>query len=164
MGRQLSLKKDEKGIVSIIVTVILILVMTLIVLGMARNSAREQRQALDRQLSDQAFYNAESGINDWADYLFKNSSSITIPDRKITCQAEGLPAGTFPNPQPDNKIDGPNGANKYTCLLYDKAPQNILISSLSTSESKVMPITPISSGGVALSDLTISWKNSVGST
>ena len=46
-------KLNQQGLVSIVVTMLLILVMTLVVLGMSRNSIREQRQALDRQLSDQ---------------------------------------------------------------------------------------------------------------
>ena len=40
------------------------IVMSLIVLGFAQISRRNQRESLDRQLSTQAFYAAESGVND----------------------------------------------------------------------------------------------------
>ncbi|MCA9330399.1 hypothetical protein KDA11_07130, partial [Candidatus Saccharibacteria bacterium] len=65
----LSIKHNEQGIVSIFVTIIIILLMSLIILAMVRNATREGRQSLDRQLSDQAFYNAESGINDWTKFI-----------------------------------------------------------------------------------------------
>ena len=58
------LQKDQNGIASIIIVVVIILILTLVVLAMSRNANREQRQALDRQLSSAAFYAAESGIND----------------------------------------------------------------------------------------------------
>jgi hypothetical protein len=56
--------RTQDGFVSIVVSMIIMVVLSLITLGFARLMNREQRQALDRQLSSQAFYAAESGVND----------------------------------------------------------------------------------------------------
>lgn len=140
-----SLRFNQKGLVSIIVTMVLIILMTLVVLAMSQNSNREQRQALDRQLSDQAFYNAETGINDWANYLRDNSGADV--ERK-DCNVMP-PIGA---PLPDI---GTDGVNKYSCLLYDKAPFSIEFEKLSISDSEVVPIEPFGSG---LSELKFTWR------
>ena len=57
-------KLRERGVVSIMVSIVLMAVMTLIVLGFSEIARRDQRQTLDRQLSNQAFYAAEIGVND----------------------------------------------------------------------------------------------------
>ena len=57
-------RSDESGMASIIVTLIMSVVITLIVLGFAQVSTREQSNALQNQLSTTAYYAAESGIND----------------------------------------------------------------------------------------------------
>ena len=148
MGIKVKLKKlNQYGMVSIIVTMILIIVMTLVVIAMSRNAIREQRQALDRQLSDQAFYNAESGINDWVNYLYNTSG---LPDDKTACATLNPPYVGAPNP-----VIGTSGTNKYTCLLYDKTPQSIVFNNLGISDSKTIPITP----NTNLRFLKFSWSS-----
>lgn len=102
----------EAGMVSIIVTVIIMIVLSLIVMGFAQLSRREQRQALDRQLSTQAFYAAESGINDARKAL---ANGITA--NKISCA-------------PDANYTASNIINvaadiQYTCLLIDQNPPSL---------------------------------------
>lgn len=142
----------DNGMVSIIVTMILIIVMTLVVLAMSRNAITEQRQALDRQLSDQAFYNAESGINDWANYLSRNAGSTNIPNQKSRCDNTEIP--TPPSPLPTQQI-GPDATNTYSCILYDKAPTSIIFSNLDPKDGKTMPITP----DISLQGLVFSWTS-----
>ena len=147
-----TLKKDQRGVVSIVVAVILMLVMSLIVLAMSENTRREQRQTLDRQLSDQAFYNAESGINDAVAYIYAHPETAI---EKKDCGDLGAPA--------NKNIDGAAGVNKYSCVKYDRAPESILYSELSTTAPKVIPITPISKSTgnpIPLANLTISWDDS----
>lgn len=140
---------NQQGITSIVVAVVLMLVMSLIVLAMSQNTQREQRQTLDRQLSDQAFYNAESGINDVAAYLY---STPTANLDKTDCNQ---PLGTI-----NSNIDGE--VNKYTCVLYDKAPPTIQYDNLSITEPKIIPINPVDQNGAPaqLSSLTVSWDDS----
>lgn len=144
------LKTNQAGLVSIVVAVMLMLIMSLIVLGMSQGTRREQRQTLDRQLSDQAFYNAESGINDAASYLY------TTPAAAIEKNGCDTPLGSV-----TRDIDGPTGVNKVTCILYDKAPKNLQYDQLSVSNPKIIPIQTITQAGtpVELKSLTISWDD-----
>lgn len=152
MKKRLSLRNSQDGVVSIIVVIMIILMLTLIVLAMATNARHEQRQALDRQLSDQAFYNAESGINDTINYLF---TTPTAPIDKLTdCDTSFLGGGV---------IDA-SGTNKYTCILYNKAPPTIEFDNIGISDSKVVPIESLDNAGnpVPLINLTISWDDAGG--
>ena len=160
-----SVSSNQKGMVSVIVTIILIILMTLVVLAMSQNANREQRQALDRQLSDQAFYNAESAVNDWADYLYKNPGA---PDEKTVCNTDssqpGFPSG-FPGKVPNPSIDGPDGVNSYTCILYDKAPAELIYDNVNTNDSIVVPITPFGlSGSSEMRSLKFTWRAAEGGT
>src|SRR4051794_29381721 len=71
-----NLADSEQGIVAIVVSIILIIILSLITIGFANLVRREQRQALDRQLSSEAFYAAESAINDTVDALKVPNSSV----------------------------------------------------------------------------------------
>lgn len=79
------IKSDERGVVAIIVAVLLMTVLSLIVLATSQNSTREQRETIDRQLSDQAFYNAETGINDVANYLYTTRNDPSVPTTRYLC-------------------------------------------------------------------------------
>lgn len=149
--KNLQLRDDQRGIVSIFITVIIILLMSLIILAMARNSTREGRQSLDRQLSDQAFYNAESGINDWTKYINENKNNPSLPVKKTECDPKGIPA-TLPNP-PNNELDGPNGVNKYTCVMYNRTP-SYLVSQNKADTSEVFLIKPNS----AIDHVDVKWS------
>lgn len=159
MGKsKITFVDNQKGMVSIIVTMVLIIIMTLVVLAMSQNSNREQRQALDRQLSDQAFYNAESGISDWAQYIYDNSDSL--PPEKPSCDT---PAANYPNaPTPDI---GTDGVNSYTCILYDKAPLTLEYDTVTVSDSIVTPIEPYGMpGNSRLRTLVFEWRAKDGGT
>lgn len=145
---------DESGMVSIMVTMILIIVMTLIVLAMSQDSNRQQRQSLDRQLSDQAFYNAESGINDWKNYLEVYSSDPTLPIAKTTCTgAFGGP--TTPTPVPGADIVAGDNSNQSSCVLYDRAPETVEYSKLQPGDSRTVELAP--EGGGTIDNLTFGW-------
>ena len=61
--KQQAIARNQDGLVSIIIVVILMIVISIIVLSFAKVVRNEQRQTLDRQLSTQAYYAAESGVN-----------------------------------------------------------------------------------------------------
>jgi Tfp pilus assembly protein PilX len=137
--------------VSILVTMLLMVVITLIVLGFAQISRRNQRQAVDRQLSTQAFYAAEAGIND-ARNLIKNaiSSGTAIP-AKTDCTNGSGPAAAFYGGL-NASLDTPNNVS-YTCLMVDPAPKTLLYNDIGTS-STIIPL--VSASGVNLSSLKLS--------
>lgn len=140
----------QRGMVSLLVTMMLMIVISLIVLGFAQISRRNQRQATDRQLSTQAFYAAETGIND-ARNLIKAalSTNTTIPE-KTDCNLGAGPAAAFYGSlNPD--IDSNNNVG-YTCLMVDPSPKELVYDSIS-ARSTVIPLT--SSTGTPLSTVKL---------
>ncbi|HSX44025.1 MAG TPA: hypothetical protein VLE69_01890 [Candidatus Saccharimonadales bacterium] len=142
MKKNLFQPHQESGLVSIIVTVFVLLVVTLIVLGFAKTIRREQRQVLDRQLSTQAFYAAESGVNDAVSVL-KNNPTAT----KSTCG----PDATF---TASGSLD-PGGNTAYTCLLV--TPTNLTSLTYDTIDTEKSTVIPINTSA-NLATLNISWE------
>lgn len=155
MSKQ-TLHKDQSGIVSFFVVAIIMIILSLIVLAFAQLVRREQSQTLDRQLSTQAFYAAESGINDAIDALEKNATLGAVDydecDEFITAASLGTA----------RQLDGPGGVISYSCLLVDMSPPELNFSSVPTDESVVVPIR--SAGGTPITRLQISWEDSDGNT
>ncbi len=145
-----SVKKDQRGIVAIIVTMILMIVITLIVLAFAKLSRQEQRSALDRELSTQAFYAAESGINFVKAKLQTGSYS---GDYTTTCHDFTDTTGdTLP------KLVGSPASNSYfTCLFVSSTQLQLKYSK--TNAQIIFPYKPIpvGSGGI-----TIYWDDDSG--
>lgn len=123
-----NIQSDSTGVVSITVTVIFIMIISLVVLGFSQVSRRNSRQALDRQLSTQAFYAAESGMNDVmakiAPYL---ENGEEVPEQK-EC------VGTY-NSDEKTAVGDIEGV-EYTCvtvqtkldrLAYDKVKESSVI-------------------------------------
>jgi hypothetical protein len=102
-----NVQNDERGITAIVVTVILLIVITITTLGFAQVVRREQRQALDNQLSTQAFYAAESGIN------LAKSKLGSIPTEKNNCDA------TAPFSPAEYEVSASSDVY-ITCLLIEK--------------------------------------------
>lgn len=152
MKRNTSLKSDQRGIASIVIVIIMIMIITLITLAMSRNATKEQRQTLDRQLSSQAFYAAESGVNDTIDYIRKNLSNPQLPKKKTGCTDE--PSLLALSGNADGQVGG-DSVIKYTCILYDKEPLTLETDNVSSSSSTVLPIQ--NGNGTGISSITISW-------
>lgn len=116
----------QDGMMSFTVTLIMILVITLIVVGFSETTRRSQREALDRQLSSQAFYAAESGINaakgNIASFTQANPAA-SLPD-KTSCKDDydatkpGGDSGSVPT-------DLASGVG-YTCVLVNAHPQDLV--------------------------------------
>lgn len=136
------------------VTMVLMVVITLIVLGFAEISRSEQRNTLDTQLSAQAYYAAESGVNDARSAIVaKLSTGTTIPN-KTTC-------GTDPNyptlASPNNVIDLAHGVS-YTCVLINTGVPTLIYQISHTAT--VAPL--ISSDNSPFGTLTLSWSPGAG--
>lgn len=143
-----ALKANQEGMVAIITTMVIMVVVTLVVSSFALIVRREQQQSLDRQLSTQAFYAAESGISAAYDALQKNKLTGSI----TTC--DGFGTGATGTAEYSNRtVSGNIG---YSCVLVDYTPPE-LDQSLSPSDAPV--IMPIKANG--LTQITISWQNSV---
>ncbi len=144
------MKKNESGFVSIIVAALIMIILSLLTIGFTRLMQREQRQSLDRQLSRQALYAAESGINDVYRALQTNAALAT---EKTTCDTSVLvPDGV--------EITSPDGTLEYTCILYDKDPKELEYN-LSTMQSQLAELK--SKDGKNIASITFRWGPPEGS-
>ena len=152
-GKRPNIYRSESGMVAIMVTMILIIVISLIVLGFAQIVRRNQRQVLDHQLSSQAFYAAESGINDARKIIQTALDQGNPVYAKDTCEdATGPASSLYSGLQP--KID-PDAGIEYTCLMVDPSPTELSYTSIG-SKSTVVPI--ISANGTNMDTITLEWK------
>ncbi len=152
-------KQSQQGMVSIIVTMIMMVVITLIIIGFSQIARREQRQALDRQLSTQAFYAAESGIND------ANETIKTLLDagKPIPAKTACGPDASYTDATPytssniiDSTLFGGSARLQYTCLLIDPV-QTVLQIPPTQNSSEVIPL--IASGAGTIDTIKFSWAN-----
>lgn len=157
MSEKVIVRGDARGMVSFMVTLIMMIVITLIVVGFSQVTRRNQRESLDRQLSAQAFYAAESGINvtktTLINYVSANGYSGLVT--KTSCPNDYSPtnaSGTTP-------IAPLSAGVRYTCVLVNPAP-NSLEFSATQRDSIVMPI----SANANLKTLTIAWSEQDGGT
>lgn len=149
------LRTNQQGMVSIMVTMILMIVMSLIVLGFAQNARRNQRETLDRQLSTQAFYAAESGVNDAKELI---SKSTAIPPAKSSCTDAGT--GGYYQSLLDNSTLNNTANVSYSCVLVNPAPKQLDYDGVSTTGT----IAPIFSGsGSAFGSIDMTWQSKTGS-
>jgi hypothetical protein len=134
--------------VSILVTMVLMIVLSLIVLGFAQIARRNEREALDRQLSTQAFYAAEAGVNDVVNLLKTAAVPITAkPDCANTGPLYSALNGT-------SVLDATNNVS-YSCVTVDPAPPDASYS-LDGVTSFVLPLSAASG---TISQLTFTWKS-----
>jgi len=143
----ISLRKNETGLVSITVTVILMLVITITVLSFAQVIRREQRQAVDNQLNSQAYYAAESGINDLRQYI-KDHYATQVPPEKKVC-------GSTPEYPLSGTVDGTK--TLYSCLLVTGSPKSLKYDLSPSAASKVFPVN---AGANVISAVELTWTPS----
>lgn len=125
-----SLINNQQGLVSITVALIMMIIITLLIFSFALVARREQRLALDRRLSSQAYYAAESGINK-ARYEINNN---TISSNVTTCTPVDINAAT---------------SVQTTCALVDLTPNSLAFDGVTTDKSKVIKLSAINSSGTA---------------
>lgn len=149
MRKQPTLKNNQNGLVSIVVTIIIMVIVTLIVLAFARIVRREQRQALDRQLSTQAFYAAETGINDAIKVLKAVPPGDPLPT-KTDC------AGGAPFPLPADTVLNSADGVAYTCLLVSNTQDSLEYTVGDTAA--VAPVKLAASDTANIETITVSWQ------
>lgn len=145
---------DQSGMVSIVVTMIIMVILSLIVIGFARVSRREQRQGLDRQLASQAYYAAESGVNDAQTYL-KNGGTLSTT-ANTTCNTYAADNG---NALPAGKTDKVGSDNNVTsCVLVNNAVTSLAYDGVGTDEEVVFPVQrPTATDTVT--GVQVSWQD-----
>jgi hypothetical protein len=157
LSQNTPIKHNQSGIASILVTMIMMIVLTLIVLGFATISRREETNALNNQLSSQAFYAAETGVNDAQQVISAQLATGALILSKNDCGTDPNYQGTLTsgsNQTDLNQID--TAANiSYSCLLINPTPPDLEYADISSS-STVIPIN--SSTNASIGSLKLQWR------
>lgn len=160
MNKKVLVKRlNQRGMVSFMVTLIMMMVISLIVIGFSQVTRRNAREALDRQLSSQAYYAAESGVNVAADNIATTVAAGTVLQTKTSCPNEynGSNGGGIGIPITPLS---PNVA--YTCVLVDPTPASIQLDGVNQQSSVVTPLNV--TGSIGLKTLSVSWALQKGGT
>jgi Tfp pilus assembly protein PilX len=146
-----NINNDQSGFASIAIAMIMIVVLGLMTVGFAKLARHEQQSALDKQLSTQAYYAAESGINDAIYDLDKGYITATggfhstaADDTK--CMTPLPPARTT-----NNNINTASGVS-YSCLLINVKPTTAIWSDVGPNTDRTLSFD---AGTIA--NLTVSW-------
>jgi hypothetical protein len=135
-AKQGRLRSEEDGFAALVIAIVLVLVLSLITVGFAELMRKEEKSALDKHLSSQAFYAAEAGIND---------------------AAKAINAGFT-----GNKTDCAPLKSADTCLLIDQAPLSLEYSAIDNVQSKVVLLSSLNKTdptvAANLDRLHISWE------
>ncbi|PIZ62055.1 hypothetical protein COY17_03100 [Candidatus Saccharibacteria bacterium CG_4_10_14_0_2_um_filter_52_9] len=170
-----TVRTSEAGFSALVIAMVLVLVLSLMTVGFAQLMRREQRSALDKQLSKQAYYAAETGLNDAskainAGYALAKDTcepfSQDFIDRQTAASGwdatQKQAAGFLTN----NQISD-NTASSYTCLTIDPAPKSLEYGSIDTEQSKAVRILGVDAAAPTtqklIATLVISWNDSAGS-
>lgn len=142
----------QAGVVSIMVTIILMIVISLLVLGFAQIARRNSRQALDEQLSSQAFYAAETGVNDATNLVRDALEGGQSVPTKDTCDAgTGQVAAFYSSLQP---VLSAEDDIEYTCLMVDPTPTTLRYGDVGTT-SVIIPVIPETG---SMQSLQLTWQ------
>lgn len=138
---------NQRGMATFAVTTVLILVISLIIIGFSQVVQRNQRETLDRQLSTQAFYAAESGVNTVvASIRDQLSAGGSLPPNKDNCG----PHASYPTIQPLN------AGTEITCLLVSTDINTLVYDGVTESSPTVVPLE--SAGPIPIGSITLSWS------
>ncbi|MEK7594124.1 MAG: pilus assembly PilX N-terminal domain-containing protein [Patescibacteria group bacterium] len=158
MHRTKRLTGNEQGFVSMVVAMTLIIILALLTVGFAQLARREQKQALDKQLSVQAKYAAESGINDVVEAIQRGTINDTTPeaDGKTCINNIASP------PAPLVKDINITSATKYTCVLVKTDPDSLQYDSVLPEVPHYTSFTTknaISNAQEPMTELIVQWES-----
>ena len=145
-------QQNEEGFASLVISLILIVVLALMTVGFAQLARREQRDALNKQLANQAYFAAESGINDTIKALPTLQTDPTVNANQCLTSAQlGGVAST---------LGAVNQGTSYTCVLANLTPDSLVKDPLSADTGWNTIFS--TSGKNPLDKLTINWSSLAG--
>jgi Tfp pilus assembly protein PilX len=149
-------QKSQQGMVSILVTMIMMLVITLIIIGLSQITRSNQREQLDQQLSTQAYYAAESGLNQAAEFFAANPTQALNTNGNCTqFITSSSPSGLGLTLGTGNVLD--NASNtRYTCLMVNSTPTTLQKAPLTEDSNTVWRVKD--AGGANFTELKFRWS------
>ena len=152
-----SIVKSEKGYASFVITLVTMIVVSLIVVAFAADSRLEQKNSLANNLSTQAYYAAESGIND-ANAIIQDEISHGVPIQSTTSGQCNSTSSTSYVVNNSNYLLGSNGQIQYDCLIVNTSPNSLIYQDLNPGISWVFALSNANTSD-NISSITISWYN-----
>jgi hypothetical protein len=145
------INKDQIGAVTLPITILLVLIMSLIAVTITEVSNTGATKTLDNQLSTQANYVAESGVNDALHFLETAPAGTSLPANPTDC-----------NSFTDTYLPGKNVLSQspyvaYTCLIVTAQPSS-LVFNIQQGQAQQVRIDPQPAG--TGSSINISWQKS----
>ena len=153
MNKTNKLANNEQGFASIVIALILIVVLSLLTVGFAQLARREQQNALSKQLATQAYYAAETGIND-AIKAIPTIQADPLASPNTCVSAADLP----------NQIIGPvNNGVLYTCVLVNLTPLDLVKDPMSPDTGWTTTfstaVVPGGAGSGILDSVSVNWSS-----
>ena len=162
---QPSVRPDQKGMASIVIVSVLIVILTLVSIGFARLMNRAITNSTDKELGVAANYAAQSGINSGIGYLQKNYVS-TDPGALLNTGCSDLIGSTGALYSQANLSGEAGGGNvKYTCLTIDPEPTDLVFGGqdpLPPYKSEVIKLTTASGPALGGGSLMFAWSGTSG--
>lgn len=158
MSVKKQVKLDESGLVSIVIVMTITIILTLMTIAFTQIMNRNLRDAIDLELSTQAHYAAESGLNDARQYVADQVAKGEDPSIGPECLDLNSPpppfvesiSGSYSGLANDNTV-------KYTCVLINAAPKDLQFT-VPAGQSVVFKMTP-ANGAQSIAKLYLSWEN-----
>ncbi|KKU19854.1 MAG: hypothetical protein UX30_C0007G0127, partial [Candidatus Saccharibacteria bacterium GW2011_GWA2_46_10] len=143
-------RKTERGLTSVVVVFVLVLLLTLLSIGFTKVMNRSLQSTSSNQQSTAAGYAAQSGVNDAISYIKKTlqvDPSANVSATKCDdLLKQGAPLASA------SKLDD---ATNYTCLLIDPTPTSLFYQDLPPYKSQIAKVTT----SAPLSSLLFSWQS-----
>lgn len=155
--RHKTYESNQSGFAAIIVALIIMALLVLISIGFLQVVNQEQRASLDRQLSSQAFYAAESGVNDTTEIIAEYLNDGNDPPRKEDCELSDSTGADYTYPSLGQLDD----AISYTCVLVEPNPETLQYDSVGTEHNKIVFLNAGNADGAtnaALGSVVIGWQ------
>jgi len=145
--------RNEQGFASIVIALVLIIVISLLTVAFAQLARREQQDALGKELSNQAYYSAESGINDAVQAI------PTIEADPAASPTQCLSSGTLGSDLPNSTIGATNQGVSYTCVLVNLTPLYLVKDPLSSDSGWTTVFSTNTASPNTLSSITVNWTS-----
>lgn len=161
------LSDNQGGFASLVIAIVIVLVLSLMTVGFAQLMRTEQRSALDKQLSSQAYYAAESGVNDAikainAGYSIAKTKCGNTPGVGLAAEIDSSVTGyTYLEDNTVGATSGATTAASYPCLLINPGPINLDYGSVGTYTPTTAEFTARDSLGQpsTITSIEISWED-----
>ena len=137
----------------------MMIVITLIIIGISQVTRSNQREQLDQQLSTQAYYAAESGLNQATKFFatYPTASINTIGNNGSSANCTQFITNAAPN-----GLGGANGVLdvntkvSYTCLMVNSTPTSLQKAPLTQDSNTVWRVQD--TGGQPFTQLDFKWS------